>query len=203
MSYQAYMDTSRTDLNNRLSGDGDGQDAGFSEIAGACVQARAVHLEWLWVDTCCIDKPNSTELSRSINSMFKWYESAQVCFVHLADVDSRRPGLANAIQNSEWFRRGWTLQEMLASRSLQFFDANWQPLGSGRDLAPLLSKGARISEKHLTDFRTASIAQKMSWRRIESRLRRKTPRIVCWGSLTPMWSCCMARERKPFRGWRS
>ena len=163
VSYQAYMDTSQTDLHRRLSIPGTGQNAGFSKIAGACAQAREAGLEWLWVDTCCIDKFNNTELSRSINSMFKWYESAQVCFVYLADVDSRQPGVANAIQHSEWFRRGWTLQEMLASKDLQFFDASWQPLGSGCYLAPLLSKGARISEKHLVDFRTASIAQKMSW----------------------------------------
>lgn len=161
--YQAYINTSQTDLHDRLSSPGTGRDAGFSKIAGACVQTKKANLKWLWIDTCCIDKPNSTELSRSINSMFKWYEAAQVCFVYLADVDSRKPGVANAIQNSAWFTRGWTLQEMLASRSLQFFEANWQPLGSGRDLAPLLSKGARISEKHLVDFRTASIAQKMSW----------------------------------------
>ena len=163
VSYQAFTETVQRHLNESRSRPNVAKNTGFSKIAGACIQARHAGLEWLWVDTCCIDKFNNTELSRSINSMFKWYENAQVCFVHLADVHADQAGVADAIHNSEWFRRGWTLQEMLASRSLQFFDAKWQPLGSGTALTPVISRAARISETHLNDFRGASIAQKMSW----------------------------------------
>ncbi|KAK3174150.1 hypothetical protein OEA41_001394 [Lepraria neglecta] len=166
VSYQNFTDTPKDDFHDGLLREAIDKNAGASKIAHACAQARKAGLEWIWIDTCCIDKTNSTELSRSINSMFKWYEGAQICFAHLADVDAKNTSegeVAGAIQNSEWFKRGWTLQEMLASRSILFLDANWEPLGSRSELTPLISRATRISPEHLRDFRRANIAQKMSW----------------------------------------
>ena len=57
---------------------------GYRKIS--CKQARNDGYEWLWVDTCCIDKRSSAELSESINSMYRWYENAQVCYAYLHDV---------------------------------------------------------------------------------------------------------------------
>ncbi|KAK5693188.1 hypothetical protein LTR17_025232 [Elasticomyces elasticus] len=91
-----------------------------------------VVLQWGWVDTICIDKTSSQEVSESINSMFAWYEEAAVCYVFLRDVPPSAPGnptVLKAFANSEWFERGWTLQEMLASRNVIFCNQAWQVIG--------------------------------------------------------------------------
>jgi hypothetical protein len=84
---------------------------GFAKIDGACNQARADRLEWIWVDTNCIDKTSSAELTEAINSMFAWYARSAVCYAYLSDVsaaDGKR-GDHTEIRASRWFSRGWTL----------------------------------------------------------------------------------------------
>jgi hypothetical protein len=91
-----------------------------------------VNLEWGWVDTCCIDKTSSAELSEAINSMFAWYRNAAVCFAYLEDVPSLEHDDAAeliALRQSDWFRRGWTLQELLAPDDVIFCNAEWRVLG--------------------------------------------------------------------------
>lgn len=51
---------------------------GYSKILGACNQARLDRLQYLWVDTNCIDKSSSAELSEAINSMYDWYSYSKV-----------------------------------------------------------------------------------------------------------------------------
>ena len=153
LSYKDFLNTTEDTIN---------QD--FAKVARACSQAKQTGLDWMWIDTCCIDKTSSTELSMSINSMFRWYRDAQVCFAYLDDVNPPNKGkVDDQMRKSKWFTRGWTLQEMLASRDMQFFDANWAPLGSRSQLSAVISSVTRISPKHLEDFRGASVAQKMSW----------------------------------------
>ena len=48
-----------------------------------------MHVGWTWIDTCCIDKRSSAEMSEAINSMYRWYANAQECFVYLSDVSWR------------------------------------------------------------------------------------------------------------------
>ena len=62
---------------------------------------------YVWVDTCCINKESSAELSEAINSMFKWYKDSNHCVAFLSDVSG--PG---EIAKGRWFTRGWTLQEL-------------------------------------------------------------------------------------------
>ena len=168
ISYQDFLNTPKTSFDSSSAHLSTDQNSGASKIAHACAQAKGAGLEWIWIDTCCIDKTSSAELGKSINSMFRWYQDAQVCFAHLADVNrqgqpKKRAEIENEVLDSKWFTRGWTLQEMLAPREMQFFDASWGPIGSRSQLTSIISKAAKISPEHLKDFRGASTAQKMSW----------------------------------------
>lgn len=104
------------------SGAGKGK-TGYSKITNFCGQARTAGLEYCWVDTCCIDKTSSTELSEAINSMYRWYRDALVCYAYLADVTANEsPGNEDSsFRKSRWFTRGWTLQELIAPASVVFF----------------------------------------------------------------------------------
>ncbi|KAI0458483.1 HET-domain-containing protein [Xylaria acuta] len=110
-----------------LSTPGHKKKPGYQKIEGCCQQAILDGFEFVWVDTCCIDKRSSAELSEAINSMFRWYGDAQVCYVYLIDVlwegDSKESSAA--LRKSKWFTRGWTLQELISPVALRFFDTRW------------------------------------------------------------------------------
>jgi hypothetical protein len=127
-------------------------------------------VNYCWVDTCCIDKSNSTELSEAINSMFMWYEKAKVCYVYLADVGKHDSyDKRGEISRSRWFTRGWTLQELLAPRRVEFYDANWEALGTRSSLADIISDltgiDVEVLDHDLYNFNPneKSIAARMSW----------------------------------------
>lgn len=97
---------------------------GYEKIRFCAKQAECDDLRHFWVDTCCINKSNQAELSEEINSMFCWYQNAARCYVYLADVsDIQQSELAweSSFRKSKWFTRGWTLQELLAPASVEFF----------------------------------------------------------------------------------
>lgn len=98
--------------------------------------------------------------------MFRWYEEAEVCYAYLSVVSPSKNALQiyRSFANSNWFNRGWTLQELLAPRRVVFVDEEWQDIGTKASLGPQISSATRISERHLygDDFRSASIATKMS-----------------------------------------
>ena len=99
--------------------------AGYRKLRFCAQQAARNSLQHFWVDTCCIDKSNNTELLEAINSMFRWYRNATKCYVYLSDVSANDHDLTNpwelAFRKSRWFTRGWTLQELLAPPSIEFF----------------------------------------------------------------------------------
>lgn len=139
---------------------------GYGKIIGACAQAQHDGLRYAWVDTCCIDKSSSAELSEAINSMYAWYKSSIVCYAFLEDVSKSK--LKSKFRRSRWFTRGWTLQELIAPQSLVFYDQEWVEIGdrsshaveisniTGIDLS-VIQKG---SGKSVQD---CCIAQRMSW----------------------------------------
>ncbi|UKZ74647.1 hypothetical protein TrVFT333_002317 [Trichoderma virens FT-333] len=143
--------------------------AGCAKILACREQAVRDGLEWVWVDTCCIDKSSSAELTEAINSMFRWYKNAAVCHVVLSDVEaaSDQAVLEERMSKSRWFTRGWTLQELLAPapKKLIFYSKEWTRLGSKLDFADIVSSITRINKQYLQgqDLRHASVAQKMSW----------------------------------------
>jgi len=91
---------------------------GFRKLDGCCRVSRREGYSYTWIDTCCIDKSSSSELLEAITSMFQWYERAQVCYAYLEDVGKQH----TALKNSRWFRRGWTLQELLAPSVVVILD---------------------------------------------------------------------------------
>lgn len=143
----------------------------FNKISSAMKQAASDGHEYLWVDTCCIDKSSSAELSEAINSMYAWYRRAQICYAILEDV----PGIQAAefetkFVASRWFTRGWTLQELLAPKQVLFFQpqptGTWTLLGNRHSLQELISKSTTIDIDYLCGRKSifsASIAERMSW----------------------------------------
>ncbi|KAI2777450.1 HET-domain-containing protein [Daldinia loculata] len=107
---------------------------GYAKIEGCCQQAAKDGLHYVWIDTCCIDKSSSAELSEGINSMFQWYKRSMVCYIYLADVSAEDDPyeLSSEFRRSRWFTRGWTLQETLAPMELVFFDKTWNQIQVGR-----------------------------------------------------------------------
>ena len=102
-----------------------------SKIRNFCRLAAVDGYTHIWVDTCCIDKKSSAELSEAINSMYQWYRDSQMCYIYLNDVSKKNTWDATAeeIRSARWFTRGWTLQELLAPRLYRFYDRHWNLLG--------------------------------------------------------------------------
>ena len=131
-----------------------------SKIDMCCARAALDGWEYVWIDTCCINKDSSAELSEAINTMFNWYKKSAICYVYLSDIGKNgKPDLSAA----RWFERGWTLQELLAPPSIIFFDREWSKLGTKWSLREKIIRATRISEEHLWDPTSASVAAKMSW----------------------------------------
>jgi hypothetical protein len=138
------------------------------KLTGCCKQAKKDRYQYVWIDTCCIDKTNSVELQEAINSMFRWYRNAAICYAHLADVPpgDLLSGAKSAFSTSRWFTRGWTLQELLAPLNLRFYNADWACIGSKGDLGDLVETVTGIPTSFLlgiTELQHASVAQRMSW----------------------------------------
>ncbi|OCT52689.1 hypothetical protein CLCR_09605 [Cladophialophora carrionii] len=129
--------------------------AAAAKIRFCSEQAKKDNLTHFWVDTCCINKANSTEYSEAINSMFRWYRNADKCYVYLVDVSSHgedghyRQTWQQDFRESRWFRRGWTLQELLAPTSVEFFSREEQRLGDKKALEHLIHE--------ITDIPTAAL----------------------------------------------
>jgi hypothetical protein len=149
---------------------------GFTKILLCCKQALKDELQWAWVDTqvlevpqtqnradrcrCCIDKTSTAELSEAINSMFRWYRKASICYVYLTDVKD-----ITQLASSRWFTRGWTLQELISPSKVWFYNANWEYLGSKRGLSAQIQQITNIDALALETgiVATVSIARRMSW----------------------------------------
>jgi hypothetical protein len=141
---------------------------GFVKIKFTCRQAKVEGFKHAWIDTCCIDKSSSVELSEAINSMYKWYANAATCYVYLEDINSSAitEETMDQLEKSRWFTRGWTLQELLAPQNVKFYDRHWREIGTKKSLCKLLSKITRIPELVLQDrsyLKGAGVAQRMSW----------------------------------------
>jgi hypothetical protein len=155
-----------------IDGTGD-KKKGFQKLQFCGNQAKADDLHYFWVDTCCIDKSNNNELTTAINSMFRWYQNASRCYVYLSDVSvhtqdgqSRHLEWESAFRNSRWFTRGWTLQELLAPKIVEFYSRDRTRLGDKRSLEQQIHEVTGIAVealqgRHLRDF---SVEERLRWR---------------------------------------
>ena len=146
--------------------------AGYSKIKFCGRQAARDKLRYFWVDTCCIDKSSSAELQEAINSMFQWYRDAARCYVYLSDVSSNDipnhqspQSIWQSFQASRWFTRGWTLQELIAPASIEFFSTEGKLLGNKKSLEQLIHRATGITVQalqgdHLSNF---TVSERMSW----------------------------------------
>jgi hypothetical protein len=149
--------------------------AGYEKIRFCGQQAAKDGIHHFWVDSCCIDKSSSAELTEAINSMFRWYQEADKCYVYLSDVflgpsDSphavcAREGWKSAFERSRWFTRGWTLQELLAPRSVEFFSKEEVVLGNRDNLCAWLSTITSIPINALQREPMAhfTVEERLSW----------------------------------------
>ncbi|KAE9381114.1 HET-domain-containing protein [Stipitochalara longipes BDJ] len=140
---------------------------GFFKIERTCQLARDRNIEYAWIDTCCIDKSSSAELTEAINSMFRWYKQSHVCFVFLSDLLSiDRNAISNYLPHCRWFTRGWTLQELIAPEEIEFYDWGWNMIGTNDTLRELLSEITGIDADILNDsdrIHSIPVARRMSW----------------------------------------
>jgi hypothetical protein len=162
---------------------GTGRDKkGFDKIRFCGEQAAEDGLYYFWVDTCCIDKSESAELSTAINSMFRWYKGASRCYVYMPDVSvpknvsvpkedagaaAFQMTWADAFRQSRWFTRGWTLQELIAPTNVEFFSKERKRLGTKVSLAQEIFEITKIPIEVLRgqDHTTLrlSVEEQMSW----------------------------------------
>ncbi|KIJ67104.1 hypothetical protein HYDPIDRAFT_26507 [Hydnomerulius pinastri MD-312] len=172
----------RWELQEPLTKDIDGSDIfsldptlGATKLQNFVRHAKERGFRWAWSDTCCIDKTSTSELQKSIISMFTWYRNSGLTIVYLSDVIDHSP---DALRKGVWFKRGWTLQELIAPKQMLFFQSDWSLLKTSDDLPvdnykdspafrELISEITGIEDSCLTNFDpaspTLSIRQRMSW----------------------------------------
>ncbi|KAK8863208.1 Vegetative incompatibility protein HET-E-1 [Apiospora arundinis] len=153
---------------------------GYKKIVAACKAAKELQIYWCWVDTCCIDKKSSAELTEAINSMFKWYMHAAVCLAYLSDLDVMTESQyirreLPKMMYCRWFTRGWCLQELIAPENLIFYDKEWNTVTTKAEISPYLSDITGIDQGVLQDptkLPSIPVACRLSWAS-----RRETTRV--------------------------
>jgi hypothetical protein len=140
------------------------QKKGSQKVIQTCRLAIQDGYEYAWIDTCCIDKSSSAELTEAISSMFNWYKRSSRCYVYLGDFHSQ--SAASEFGQCRWFTRGWTLQELVAPSDIHFYDKDWRYFGSKSELGAALSTITGIERLILNGnvpLFAISVAKKMSW----------------------------------------
>jgi hypothetical protein len=139
---------------------------GWSKVQKTCEIALKNGIHYAWVDTCCIDKRSSSELTEAINSMFAWYRDSVECYAYLSDLFPSEQPIYERLKDCRWFTRGWTLQELLAPGKVIFYDHFWTKSGVRSGLSQPIQEitgipahvllGSIWSNKH-------PVATKLSW----------------------------------------
>ncbi|KAH8598403.1 vegetative incompatibility protein HET-E-1 [Bisporella sp. PMI_857] len=142
LSHTWGADTEEVTFRDLVEGTGNNK-SGYKKVRFCSEQAKRDGWQYFWIDTCCINKTDAVEVSESINSMFRWYRNATKCYVYLSDVWAKKRKTGDqlseiawepAFRTSKWFTRGWTLQELLAPKLVEFFSQEGERLGDKRTL---------------------------------------------------------------------
>ncbi|KAK0272969.1 hypothetical protein LTR35_012641 [Friedmanniomyces endolithicus] len=194
------------DVQNRRNMD----KSGYQKVEGFAqyVMANFKDMEWLWIDTCCINQDSSQEVNEAVNSMFSWYANAYVCLAYLTDVPDSKD--EHEFEASEWFRRGWTLQELLAPQIVVFLSRDWAVIGhkasrgwtsssvgvevdAGPSLVPAIASITRVPVSVLHDFEQSkryTVEERLAW----SAGRETTKREDVYYSLLGMFGVRMSLD---------
>jgi hypothetical protein len=183
LSHTWGADTEEVTFRDIIDGNGKSK-AGYDKIRFCAERARSDNLQYFWVDTCCIDKSNSTELAEAINSMFCWYRDAAKCYVYLPDVSRPTSDTIKSDQihwelefrKSRWFTRGWTLQELIAPQTVEFFSKEHYPLGDKKSLEQEIYQITGIAPEALRGdrpLREFTVDERMSWAKTRQTTRQE------------------------------
>lgn len=170
LSHTWAADDEEVTYRDLVNGEGK-EKPGYQKLLFCGKQAASLGLNYYWVDTCSIDKSSSAELTEAINSMFRWYRDSVACFVYMADVfiGNEEPSIAlqwqQNFRRSRWFTRGWTLQELLAPKTVQFFSQNGHFLGDKRSMQQVIHEITGVATEALEggSLDRFSIEERMSW----------------------------------------
>ncbi|KAI7154714.1 hypothetical protein KC349_g7479 [Hortaea werneckii] len=176
----------------------------LEKVLAALSRARVDGYSYVWVDTCCIDKSSSAELSEAINSMYVWYQDAAICYAYLADVPSTDKPFAEKSHfvRSRWFSRGWTLQELLAPNEVQFLSTDWMILGTKDSLADVISRRTQIRPRILrmrSGIQDCSISERMSWAAGRETTRREDAAYCLMGLFSVNMPLLYGEGKKAFQ----
>ncbi|KAF4958769.1 hypothetical protein FGADI_2113 [Fusarium gaditjirri] len=149
---------------------------GYEKLRFCEKQSANDNIKFFWVDTCCIDKTSSAELSGAINSMYHWYREAEKCYVYLSDVsinssventESSQQTWVTAFRQSRWFTRGWTLQELVAPSWVEFFSLEGERLGDRESMIQELEEitGVNMQALQGSPLSRFALEERMSWAR--------------------------------------
>jgi len=173
LSHTWDVESEEVSYSDLLSGLGKNK-RGYRKVQFCGNQAARHGLRYFWIDSCCIDRSSSAELTEAINSMFRWYQNAARCYVFLSDVpqsghavggSSLWPTCEADFLSSRWFTRGWTLQELLAPRSVEFFSKTGEKLGDKRSLEKQINDATGIALRALRNepLLSFSVSERMLW----------------------------------------
>ena len=139
--------------------------AGYEKLQFCAQQAANDGIGYVWIDSCCINKTDAVELSEAIISMFRWYQSAERCYVYLPHIPAPDDDWQAEFRKSDWFNRGWTLQELLAPASVEFFSRDGKRLGDKRSLERQIHEITGIATQALRgeQLSSFSISDRMQW----------------------------------------
>jgi len=171
LSHTWGRDTEEVDFEDMMAGSGRNK-TGYNKIEFCGERAAGDDLKYFWVDSCCIKKSSSAELSEAIISMFRWYNRAAKCYVYLSDVFIGENDVQQsqsiwepAFRASKWFTRGWTLQELLAPISVEFFSSDCKRLGDKESLKLQIQEisGIDIQALQGSPLSEFTIVERMRW----------------------------------------
>ncbi|KAJ8519460.1 hypothetical protein ONZ45_g3573 [Pleurotus djamor] len=153
---------------------------GYAKLDGMCRVAGEFMCRYVWFDAVCIDKSNTMEMEETIHSMWKWYQNAYICIVHLSNTNLKLPSYpANSsvsptgprrrgdskrkqLKEDPWFRRGWTLPELLAPKRIKFYLGDWtkmdQRVGRRFDICRVQEEGFDFGAEYVQFLRLVADA---------------------------------------------